>query len=362
MSTGVSRSAYGGVLGEQVAKPRTRRGQAETGDHAADQPPLDHPSGEGTGSVDVTGAERATGDRLCGDRDGVECEGEEGPDGQRQLVSGEVGTLTGGCGEHHGVDREEQGNPEGEGADQQRYAGLGRTTDAGPVRSQGGALGSGDPDHDEEEGGCARHLGEDRAERGSSDAQPVERSDAVHEEQVEGDVEDVSGHGDHERRPGVLQSAQDASRREHDQERGGAQKGDSEVDRGLVGNRFAGSERVHEEGGEQDSDDGGHQADHDRQPHAVDALAHGPATVPGAEAAGDAAGGAVGKEDAEANDRLQDRGGDAEPGQFGGAEVTDDGSVGEQEQRLGDQCEKRRKGKAQDLAVRRAQHVPRLAE
>ena len=105
-------------------------------------------------------------------------------------------------------------------------------------------------------------------------------------------------------------------------------------------------------------DNGGHQADHDRQPHAVDALAHRPATVPGAEAAGDAAGGAVGQEDAKANDRLQDRGGDAEPRQLGGAEMTDDGRVGEQEKRLGDQCEKRRKGKTQDLAVRRAQHVP----
>ena len=100
----------------------------------------------------------------------------------------------------------------------------------------------------------------------------------------------------------------------------------------------------------------------DRKPHAVDALAHRPATVTGAQAAGHAARGAVGQEDAEANDRLQDRGGDAEPGQFGGAEMTDDGSVGEQEHRLCDQCEKRRKRESQDLAVRRAQHVPRLAE
>ena len=92
-------------------------------------------------------------------------------------------------------------------------------------------------------------------------------------------------------------------------------------------------------------------ADHDRQPEAVDALGQGPAPVAGAEPAGDAGGGAVGEEDAQADGGLQDDGGDAEAGQRRGAEVADDGGVGEQEQRLGDQREERGDGEPHDLAV-----------
>ena len=72
---------------------------------------------------------------------------------------------------------------------------------------------------------------------------------------------------------------------------------------------------------------------------------------PAPSVARDARGGAVGEEDAEADDGLQDHGRDAEPGELRRAEVSDDRGVGEQEQRLGDEGEERGDGQAEDLPV-----------
>jgi hypothetical protein len=65
----------------------------------------------------------------------------------------------------------------------------------------------------------------------------------------------------------------------------------------------------------------------------------------------DARRGAVGEEDAQADDGLEDDCRDAETRELGGAEVPDDGGVREQEERLGDQGEEGRDGEPQDLAV-----------
>ena len=104
--------------------------------------------------------------------------------------------------------------------------------------------------------------------------------------------------------------------------------------------------------------DRGDDADDDGQPDPVDALGEGTAPVAGAEPAGHAGGGAVGEEDAQPDDGLEDDGGDAEPGQRGGAEVADDGGVGEQEHRLGDQGEERGDGQPHDLPVVRVVAMP----
>jgi hypothetical protein len=85
----------------------------------------------------------------------------------------------------------------------------------------------------------------------------------------------------------------------------------------------------------------------------------GAAAVARAEEPRDAGGGAVGEEDAEPHRGLQHHGGDAEPGQLGGAEVTDHRRVGEQEQRLGDQGQEGRSGEPQDLPVGPAQPAHR---
>lgn len=73
--------------------------------------------------------------------------------------------------------------------------------------------------------------------------------------------------------------------------------------------------------------------------------------ITGAEPTGHRGGGAVGEEDAQADDRLHDGAGDAEPGQLGGAEVADDGGIGEQEERLGDERQEGGHGQPEDLGV-----------
>ena len=62
-------------------------------------------------------------------------------------------------------------------------------------------------------------LGDERAERGSGDAQPVERADAVDEHEVQHDVDQVARDRHHQRRAGVLQPAQDPGGRQHQQQR-----------------------------------------------------------------------------------------------------------------------------------------------
>jgi hypothetical protein len=80
-------------------------------------------------------------------------------------------------------------------------------------------------------------------------------------------------------------------------------------------------------------------------------LGEGGPEVSRSEVAGDAGGGAVGQEDAQPDDRLEDDRGDAEARELGRAEVADDGGVGQQEERFGDEREEGRDGQAQDLAV-----------
>ena len=76
-----------------------------------------------------------------------------------------------------------------------------------------------------------------------------------------------------------------------------------------------------------------------------------PGARPGAELAGDDGGRAVREEDEDVGRGQQHGAGDTEPGQGCDAEAADDGGVGEQEERLGDEREERRHGEPQHLAV-----------
>ena len=119
----------------------------------------------------------------------------------------------------------------------------------------------------------------------------------------------------------------------------------------MAGHLGSGAERRDERPGRPDAGDGRDGADGHRQPEPVDPLGEGGPQVAGAEVPGDARRGAVGEEDAQADDRLEDDGRDAETGELGGAEVAHDRGVGEQEERLGHEGEERRHGQSQDLAV-----------
>ena len=90
--------------------------------------------------------------------------------------------------------------------------------------------------------------------------------------------------------------------------------------------------------------------------------ASAPRQVTGTDAPGHARGGPVGEEDAQADDGLEDHRGDPLAGQLGGAEVTDDRRVREQEQRLGHQRQERGDGEPQDLPVVGARHRSNLVQ
>ncbi len=92
-STGTSRSWTSPSPVNSGPEQRAGRGEQEPGGHAADQPPAHHPGGDLPGAGDVAGAEVAPGDRLRGDRDGVERERQEGPDRHRELVGRQVHRL-----------------------------------------------------------------------------------------------------------------------------------------------------------------------------------------------------------------------------------------------------------------------------
>jgi hypothetical protein len=293
---------------------------------------------------------RAVTSRLGGDRDGVEHEGEEGPQRHRELVRGEV---DGGVGRSHGdgVGRDEQCGAQGQRPHDQGYAGAPGRSDPGGVRAQRGALAARTADHDHHERNGAGHLGEDRAEGRPGEPETLERAGAVHEQDVEGDVEQVAADGDVERGAGVLQAAQDAGRGQHQQQRRRPEQRDPQVRRRVVGDGRVGAEGGDERVGEDEADEGRDHADDHGQPEAVDALGEGTADVARPQPSRDAGRGAVGEEDADPDDGLQHDRGDAEAGELRGAEVADDGGVGEQEERLGDQRQEGRDGEPEDLPV-----------
>ena len=221
------------VVGEEAAEQGAGRREQHAGHDAAAQSPGDHPAGQRAGAGHVARAEGAAGDRLRGDGDGVEGEGQERPDGQRQLVGGEVHLLGAavGRGQGDGVRRDQQRRPQGQRADHEGDGGVGGGTDAREVGTQRGALAAGGADDDEEQGRGARRLGEHGPEGRAGDAEAGQRAGAEDQEQVEDDVEGVARHRDQKRRPGVLEPAQDPRRGEHDEQRGGAEERDPQVGR-----------------------------------------------------------------------------------------------------------------------------------
>jgi hypothetical protein len=251
------------------------------------------------------------------------------------------------AGDGGGVGADEEARPQGQGAQDEGYAGAGGRGDAPSVRDEGRPLAAGGSDDDGDQDAGARQLCEHRAEGGPGDAEV----EAVDEDDVEDDVGHVAADGDLQGGPGVLQSAEHTGGGQHQQQRGRAEDGDLEVGRGLVADGRAGAEELDQRAREHGSDHGDGRPDQDREPAPVDALGQRRPAVPGAEMPGDACGGAVGEEDAQADQGLEHGAGDPEAGELGGAEVSDDHRVGEQEQRLGHQREEGRHGQPQDLAV-----------
>jgi len=81
--------------------------------------------------------------------------------------------------------------------------------------------------------------------------------------------------------------------------------------------------------------------------------------VAGAQLPGDCGGRAVGEEDRDVDQRGQRLGGYAKAAERRRAQPADDRRVGQQEQRLGDECPEGWDGQPQDLGVTPAAPAPR---
>ena len=174
---------------------------------------------------------------------------------------------------------------------------------------------------------------------------------AVHQGDVEGDVGREADQRDDERGAGVLQAAQDAGRGEVEQHERHRQRADPQVGRRVGLHPTGRAEPAGQVGREGEHRQAGAEAEDRGQPQPVDADGERAAMVVGTEPAGDGAGGAVGQEDEDAGHGRERGGRHAERGQLGGAQVTDDDRVGEQEHRLGDEGHERGYGEPEHLAV-----------
>ena len=326
---------------------------SSAGHHAADHPPPDHPPGGGPGARDVTGAEGAPGDRLRGDRDRVEDEGQERPQRHRQLVGGQVQLLlaAGGGAEGDGVRRDQQRGPQGEGADHQGHRGPGGHPDPGEVGAQRGLLAPGGAD---DHGERARRRwppgpapSRSRSRRCRGRAGPTPKTSTTLRTMLSPLPATATTSGVRvswrPRRTPVAASITSSGT----------------VPRKAI-RRYVVAWPATSGPTPKAATSGPVSATPATVTTApmptasqtpVDTLGQGAAQVTGAEPAGHAGGGAVGEEDAEPDRGLQDDRGDPEPGQLGGAQPADDGGVGEQEQGLGDEGEEGRDREPEDLAV-----------
>ena len=111
--------------------------------HAADHTPADHPGGHGPAQGDLARPQQTPDDRLAGDGDGVQGEGEQHPDRVDHLVGGQYdGAARGG---HHRGQRD--GDLQGGGAGDQPDTGPGGGEHAPRVEPERYVGATGAPDH-----------------------------------------------------------------------------------------------------------------------------------------------------------------------------------------------------------------------
>ena len=200
------------------------------------------------------------------------------------------------------------------------------------VRPQAYAGAAGAAGHDGQgRGRACSGLGCEGAQaQGDAEVQPE------HEGRVQRDVHAIGGHRDQQRRPGVLQSAQDASPGQHDQHRRRPEQADAQVGDRLQAHRRRAAESADDLRGERPAGREHQDADCGGEPEPVDAVPDRGLAAAGAELPGDGGRGAVGEEDGHAHERGQGLAGDAKAAQRHRSEPSHNGGVCEQEQRLGD--------------------------
>lgn len=206
---------------------------------------------------------------------------------------------------------------------------------------------SGSPYHHDQIGDGHRDLCDHGAPGRSGDPEAA----AVDQSRVEGAVGGEASDGDVERGPGVLEPAENAGRCQHHEHGRDAEAGDPQICDRVGGCCVGGAEDIHQPGGrgEGDGDDG--DAQQDRQPDAVHALPDRGGQITRPDPPCHCRGGGVGEEDEDADGSGQQGGGDGQAYQLRGTEMSDDGAVDHDEERLGDECAEGGYGERDDLAV-----------
>ena len=334
---------HGGVGGEQPREPGPHGDEDQTEDGRLHAAPAEGPPHDGPRPGRLARAEPVADEGLAGDGQRVEGEGEEGVQRVRHLVGGQRQRAEPGGDDGRRRERE----PQGGGAQHQPTAGRGGRAHAAQARTQPKVEAPAAADDDRHEHDARQPLSGGRGGRRAGDAQ----AEAVDEQGVQTDVRHVDADRHGHRRAGVLQAAQQPGRGEHDELEGQSGRDDPQIGDGRGGDVGGRPVPADDRRGEPDEQRREDDAECPAQGHAVAPGLMGGPVAPGADAVGDDAGRRVGQEDAQARDDAQHVAAQPQPGQRHGADVADEGGVGHDEQRLGDERGEGGQGQRQQVTV-----------
>ena len=294
--------------------------------------------------------------RLARDGHRIEHEGKEVPDLEADLVGRQVrgaDARDDRSGEHeHGSQRGGSQQQVAADAQQRTHArGMGPQADVELAR---GARQSSDVH------GRACRLRHDGRQRGGADAvaEPEDQHRLQHHVPERGRAR-------HDQRcTEVLDAAQPPGAGHRGEERRQAEQADPQVDEAVRQDRAVGAEGAEQRLGEGQPEQADTHGEPERQPQRLDGLVGGGHLVASAAQPGDGRSRAVGQEDEDRVEREQHGGCHRQPAQLVGADVADDGGVGQHVERLGDERAEGRHRQPCDVPVVRAHpagaHRPRL--
>ncbi len=236
----------------------------------------------------IARAEVPADDRLRGDRDRIEREREEVPELPRDLMRGDLDVADARRDRRRGDEHREQRR----GAHGQVTADDRRGAYVRAIRARRRVRAPHVAAHDHQVRGCRGDLRDHRAPCRAGDA-PVE---AVHEQDLEAEVEHVRGDRDHERCARVLEPAQVSGAREGDQHHRRAEQTDPQVRQRVRMRPRGGAHHVDDPRRQREPDDRQRRRRAEREPDTGDAVLGRGAFVARADPPGDRGGRAVGQE------------------------------------------------------------------
>ena len=173
----------------------------------------------------------------------------------------------------------------------------------------------------------------------------------MHERDREDRVQEGSAGGDPQGSARVPQAAQHACRGEDEQHARQAGSRPAQVGDGVRRDSAVGAEPGDGPGCGEDEGDGKSDTERHGEPQSVDAGLERLGAPASARAPRDGGSRGVREEDAQPDDGHQERRGERQAGELGGAQAADDGGVDEDEERLGDECAESGERERDDLPV-----------